>query len=58
VLSWKASADGDRYKYWGSGIDFNPPSVHYDEIMSDDKGVGAWTAKIVRRSPNSRETSY
>ena len=26
--------------------------MHYDEIMADDKGVGAWTAKIVRESLN------
>ena len=34
--------------YWGPEIAFNPPSVHYNEIMADDKGVGKWTAKIVR----------
>ena len=37
-----------RYKFWGAEIAGNPPSVHYDEIMSDDKGVGSWTDKIVR----------
>ncbi|TAQ88013.1 hypothetical protein B7494_g3668 [Chlorociboria aeruginascens] len=31
---------------WGSEIKENPPSVHFDEIMADDKGVGKWTAKI------------
>ncbi|KAL2074612.1 hypothetical protein VTL71DRAFT_8390 [Oculimacula yallundae] len=36
----------DPYTYWGSSITSNPPSVHYDEIMADDKGVGAWTSKI------------
>jgi hypothetical protein len=36
-----------RFKYWGAEIKSNPPSVHYDEIMADDKGVGKWTAKIV-----------
>ncbi|KAH9222761.1 hypothetical protein DL95DRAFT_441109 [Leptodontidium sp. 2 PMI_412] len=36
----------DPYTYWDSNIASNPPSVHYDEIMADDKGVGAWTAKI------------
>ncbi|KAH8791440.1 trimethyllysine dioxygenase, partial [Hyaloscypha finlandica] len=36
----------DPYKYWGTEIESNPPSVHYDEIMADEKGVGAWTAKI------------
>ena len=37
-----------RYTYWGAEIAENPPSVHYDEIMADDKGVGKWTDKIVR----------
>ena len=37
----------DRYKYWGSEIASEPPSVHYDEIMADNTGVGKWTAKIV-----------
>ena len=37
----------NRYTYWDSSIESEPPSVHYDEIMADDKGVGAWTAKIV-----------
>jgi hypothetical protein len=41
------------YQYWGSEIESNPPSVHYDEIMADDKGVGQWTAKIVRRYQNN-----
>ena len=36
-----------RYTYWGTEIMENPPSVHYDEIMADDKGVGKWTDKIV-----------
>jgi hypothetical protein len=44
------SADVFRYVYWGSDIAENPPSVHYDEIMADDKGVGKWTDKIVEPS--------
>lgn len=36
-----------RYTYWDASIASNPPTVHYDEIMADDKGVGAWTTKIV-----------
>ncbi|KAI1007320.1 hypothetical protein K3495_g901 [Podosphaera aphanis] len=36
----------DSYELWGSSIKFQEPSVPYDEIMSDDKGVGKWTAKI------------
>jgi len=39
-----------RYTYWGSQIQAKPPSVHYDEIMADDKGVGKWTAKIVSKT--------
>ncbi|RFU33018.1 hypothetical protein B7463_g3327, partial [Scytalidium lignicola] len=31
---------------WDSEIKANQPSVHYDEIMSGDKGVAEWTAKI------------
>ncbi|KAF4626522.1 hypothetical protein G7Y89_g11634 [Cudoniella acicularis] len=31
---------------WGAEIAENPPSVHYDEIMADDAGVGRWTSKI------------
>jgi trimethyllysine dioxygenase len=42
-----------RYTYWGAGIAGNPPSVHYDEIMADDKGVGKWTDKIVRQPSTS-----
>src|SRR5215469_3269343 len=37
----------DRHVFWGSSIASNPPSVHYDEIMADDKGVGKWTETIV-----------
>lgn len=48
---WRAPlciiADERSYTYWGSDIESNPPSVHYNEIMADDKGVGTWTAKIV-----------
>ncbi|PMD20253.1 trimethyllysine dioxygenase [Hyaloscypha hepaticicola] len=36
----------EPYTYWGSDIESNPPSVHYDEVMADDTGVGTWTAKI------------
>lgn len=52
-----------RQIHWGSEIAANPPSVHYDEIMTtwrevhewtekeimaSDRGVGKWTEKIVR----------
>ncbi|KUJ20883.1 Trimethyllysine dioxygenase [Mollisia scopiformis] len=36
----------NRHTYWGAEISSNPPSVHYDEIMGDENGVGAWTDKI------------
>ncbi len=36
-----------RYKFWGHEIQSEEPSVHYGEIMASDKGVAAWTAKIV-----------
>ena len=39
-----------RYTYWGAEIAENPPSVQYDEIMADGKGVGKWTDKIVRNT--------
>ncbi len=39
-----------RYKFWGREIQSEEPSVHYDEIMANDKGVAAWTAKIVGTS--------
>ena len=42
-----------RNIYWGAEIAENPPSVHYDEIMADDKGVGNWTEKIVRFPPHA-----
>lgn len=34
-------------KHWGSEIKDAPPSIHYDEIMASDAGVGIWTSKIV-----------
>lgn len=37
-----------RTLFWGADIASDPPSVSYDEIMSDDNGVGLWTDKIVR----------
>ena len=46
------NTDNIRYVYWGSEIEANPPSVQYDEIMADDKGVGLWTEKIVREYPS------
>ena len=46
-----ADADLHSCTYWGSEIEASPPSVHYDEIMADDKGVGKWTAKIVSTFP-------
>ncbi|KAH8663479.1 hypothetical protein BGZ60DRAFT_68477 [Tricladium varicosporioides] len=39
-------AKSDDRIYWGAEIDANPPSVHYDEIMANDRGVGIWTEKI------------
>ncbi|CAG8983568.1 hypothetical protein HYALB_00009888 [Hymenoscyphus albidus] len=36
----------DTRVYWGAEIADNPPSVHYDEIMASDVGVGVWTEKI------------
>lgn len=42
----------DSFKFWGSEIAANPPAVHYEEIMADDKGVGKWTQKIVSFSLN------
>lgn len=36
-----------RHTFWGANIAENPPSVPYDEIMADDKGVSALLAKIV-----------
>lgn len=42
-----------RHVFWGAEIAADPPSVHYDEIMADDKGVGKWTETIV--SPVSLE---
>lgn len=33
-------------RLWNSGISTSPPSVSYDEIMADDRGVGRWTAKL------------
>ena len=35
-------------RLWGAEIKENPPTVHYDEVMANDKGVGAWTNLIVR----------
>lgn len=32
--------------FFDSSIASNPPSVHYDEVMSSDAGVGKWTALI------------
>jgi hypothetical protein len=46
-LDCKPSLTSLRYKFWGSEIKENPPSVHYDEIMANDVGVGKWTSKIV-----------
>jgi trimethyllysine dioxygenase len=40
------NADHER-TFWGRDISSSPPSVHYEEIMADDEGVGKWTAKIV-----------
>ncbi|KIN05903.1 hypothetical protein OIDMADRAFT_189550 [Oidiodendron maius Zn] len=31
---------------WDKSINLEEPVVHYDEIMSHEKGVGEWTAKI------------
>ncbi|KAH8815568.1 hypothetical protein F5884DRAFT_852037 [Xylogone sp. PMI_703] len=45
AASPKAYSEEDMI-LWGAEIKANPPSVHYDEIMADDKGVGEWTAKI------------
>ncbi|EHL02601.1 putative Trimethyllysine dioxygenase [Glarea lozoyensis 74030] len=36
----------ENQKVWGSEIASDPPSVHYDEIMANDSGVGKWTDKI------------
>jgi hypothetical protein len=47
-----------RYTYWGTEIAENPPSVHYDEIMADDKGVGKWTDKIVGEFLTVSTTSH
>jgi hypothetical protein len=32
---------------WDKTIKQEEPVVHYDEIVSHEKGVGEWTAKIV-----------
>ncbi|RDL39362.1 Trimethyllysine dioxygenase [Venustampulla echinocandica] len=42
------SMSEDPRIYWGAEIKSNPPSVHYDEIMAGDAGVGTWTDKIRR----------
>ncbi|TVY47682.1 Trimethyllysine dioxygenase [Lachnellula occidentalis] len=34
--------------HWAAEIGANPPTVQYDEVMADDKGVGQWTEKIRR----------
>ncbi|KAL3419471.1 trimethyllysine dioxygenase [Phlyctema vagabunda] len=40
----------DRYlqktTLWDASIAESPPSIQYDEIMANDKGVGSWTSKI------------
>ena len=46
-----AELTSHRRTYWGSEIKDHPPSVHYDEIMANDGGVGKWTAKIVSYLP-------
>ncbi|CZS99753.1 uncharacterized protein RAG0_08067 [Rhynchosporium agropyri] len=38
----------EQHIYWDSSIASMPPSVHYDEIMADDTGVGKWTEQIRR----------
>lgn len=42
----KQTPKKSSYTLWDASIAANPPSVHYDEVMADDKGVAAWTAKI------------
>jgi len=32
--------------HWGSEIKSKAPSIHYDEVMASDNGVGKWTSKI------------
>ncbi|KAG9236755.1 hypothetical protein BJ875DRAFT_455614 [Amylocarpus encephaloides] len=36
----------DRIILWGAEIAENPPSIHYDQIMTDDSWVGQWTENI------------
>ncbi|KAJ5042761.1 uncharacterized protein L3040_004157 [Drepanopeziza brunnea f. sp. 'multigermtubi'] len=36
----------DPTQFWDSSIGHAPPSVKYEEVMADDRGVGKWTAKI------------
>ncbi|KFY35310.1 hypothetical protein V494_06029 [Pseudogymnoascus sp. VKM F-4513 (FW-928)] len=43
-LTKKPSAP--KYSFWGAEVAKSPPTVHYDEIMASDAGVGKWTAKI------------
>lgn len=31
---------------WGSGIAAHPPSINYNEVMADDRGVWKWLEKI------------
>ncbi|CZS93991.1 related to Trimethyllysine dioxygenase [Rhynchosporium graminicola] len=38
----------EQHIYWDSSIASMPPSVHYDEIMADNTGVGKWTEQIRR----------
>ncbi|KAG9247230.1 trimethyllysine dioxygenase [Calycina marina] len=40
------SETADDTVYWSSEIENNAPSIHYDEVMASDKGVGKWTSMI------------
>ncbi|CAD6499353.1 BgTH12-03472 [Blumeria graminis f. sp. triticale] len=42
----KQDSKSSLYSLWTSEIESDPPTVHHDEIMADDQGVGKWTAKI------------
>jgi hypothetical protein len=46
-ITYQEEIAGPGKTLWGSGIAAHPPSVGYEEVMKDDRGVWNWLEKIV-----------
>ncbi|PWN19040.1 Trimethyllysine dioxygenase [Microstroma glucosiphilum] len=45
-ITYQEEIAGPGKTLWGSGIAAHPPSVGYEEVMKDDRGVWNWLEKI------------